>query len=316
MPEFTVLTSADGSTVSVDATSEAGIADELRHLFTSLGLDQIDRYIAMRANETVQLEFKTITSTNFDHRPDRKNLAISLGGFANSAGGIIVWGIDARKVKENHTVSGAPFENLTNFIMRLHELTGEATSPIVPGIVHKSIAISPNCGYVATFVPQSDGGPHMSKLGEDRYYKRNSDRFVRMEHFDLDDMFGRRPKPILKLHIENYIVNPDGSESLALYISNIGRSIAKHSGMFMNLNNVLIISATSPLQDISHLNNGRSVIQYSNDTGVIHSNGIRISIGSISFKRVEFNADMVINTTIYCDGQKAAIENYTIRPTP
>jgi hypothetical protein len=161
------------------------LASELQSIFDVLGLDQIDRYVATRANESVQLEFKTISAANFDHRPDRKNLAIGLGGFANSSGGIIVWGIDAKKVREDYVVRKAPIMSLANCLMRLHELTGEATSPGIPGVLHKPILTEDDVGYAVTFVPESDSGPHMSKLGEDRYYKRNSDRFVIMEHFDL-----------------------------------------------------------------------------------------------------------------------------------
>jgi hypothetical protein len=283
-------------------------------MFGALGLDQIDRYVATRANETVQLEFKTISTANFDQRPDRRNLAVSLGGFANSSGGIIVWGIDARKVKEGYVVSKARIAGLANFMMRLHELTGEAISPAIEGVLHKSIPMDDDMGYAATFVPESDSGPHMSKLGEDRYYKRNSDRFLRMEHFDLEDMFGRRPKPVLKLNIQSHDINSDGSESLSFAISNAGRAVAKYPGVLMIFNNVSMLNTVPPVQNISHLNSGRQVIEYSNSINVIHPNGIRTSIGSASFKRIE-PADVTFEVTIYCEGQKAAKENYTIRLT-
>jgi hypothetical protein len=50
-----------------------------------------------------------------------------------------------------------------------------------------------------TYVPLSDGGPHMAKCGEDRYYRRSGDRFAKMEHFEIADMFGRRPQPVLRV---------------------------------------------------------------------------------------------------------------------
>jgi hypothetical protein len=63
----------------------------------------------------------------------------------------------------------------------------------------------------------------MAKLGEDRYYKRSGDRFYRMEHFDLADMFGRRRRPALKLILEK---KRNGSQ-LAMSIKNEGRGLAK-----------------------------------------------------------------------------------------
>ena len=82
----------------------------------------------------------------------------------------------------------------------------------------------------------------MAKLGEDRYYKRSGDSFYRMEHFDLEDMFGRRPKPLLTLEIvprglRNFPDDPE-SEELHFYLSNSGRAVAKYSGFYAELYNV------------------------------------------------------------------------------
>ena len=46
----------------------------------------------------------------------------------------------------------------------------------------------------------------MAKLGEDRYYKRSGDSFRKMEHFDLEDMFG--PAAEATAHIENHPEGP------------------------------------------------------------------------------------------------------------
>ena len=82
----------------------------------------------------------------------------------------------------------------------------------------------------------------MAKLGEDRYYKRSGDSFYRMEHFDLEDMFGRRPKPLLTLEIvprglRNFPDDPE-SEELHFYLSNSGRAVAKYSGFYAELYNL------------------------------------------------------------------------------
>ena len=53
----------------------------------------------------------------------------------------------------------------------------------------------------------------------------------------------------------------------------------------MTFSNVSSLDITPPLQNISHLNSGRSVVEYSNSINVVHANGIRAGIGSVSFKR-------------------------------
>lgn len=68
---------------------------------------------------------------------------------------------------------------------------GAAASPIVDGVEHKKIEAEADEGFGATFFPASDSGPHMAKLGSDRYFKRSGSQFLRMEHFEIADMFGR-----------------------------------------------------------------------------------------------------------------------------
>jgi hypothetical protein len=60
----------------------------------------------------------------------------------------------------------------------------------------------------------------MAKLGEDRYYKRSGDRFYKMEHFDIADMFGRRARPDLRLFVEQTTF---GEQQIVLGLENVGR---------------------------------------------------------------------------------------------
>ena len=74
----------------------------------------------------------------------------------------------------------------------------------------------------------------MAKLGEDRYYKRSGDSFYRMEHFDLEDMFGRRKRPVLSLtyRLDKGNITRRGEETkgevfIFIGIKNRGRGSAK-----------------------------------------------------------------------------------------
>jgi hypothetical protein len=90
-------------------------------------------------------------------------------------------------------------------------------------------------------VPASDSGPHMAKLGEDLYYKRSGDRFVRMEHFDIEDMFGRRRKPVLSMYYRLTAQRGKGPspDSVAFKIvfglENIGRGPARDPFLSLSL---------------------------------------------------------------------------------
>jgi hypothetical protein len=115
--------------------------------------------------------------------------------------------------------------NLTAAVARLNELTSQAANPTVDGVLHKAIATEGAAGIAATYVPASDSGPHMAKLGEDRYYKRSGESFVKMEHFDIEDMFGRRAKPVLLLS-HRFESHASDMNFVFLSIENSGRAAA------------------------------------------------------------------------------------------
>jgi hypothetical protein len=174
------------------------VSRELYELFDSLNGSAIDNLLEQRTPESLYLEFKTTKA-----EPDRKRVASMLSGFANSAGGIIVWGI----ATERHPDSGRdvaserkPIPDVERFVTRLEQFTRFALSPSLAGIEHRIVsADSTGSGFAATYVPESSVGPHMALEGNESYFKRSEGEFYRMEHFDVADMFGARQRPALRL---------------------------------------------------------------------------------------------------------------------
>jgi hypothetical protein len=170
--------------------------------YSSLTVSELNSWMTSRRQEDLHLDFKLLAAAPDLNRDDRKNLAKATSGFANSDGGLIVWGIDSRK--DDAGVDAAiltnPMPNVLAIVSRLQALTGEATSPIVEGVQHRAVAEpGQSAGYVVTVVPSSEAGPHMARMAEGRYFKRSGDSFYPMEHFDIADMFGRRAHPRLEV---------------------------------------------------------------------------------------------------------------------
>ena len=172
----------------------------LLETFTSLKRVDLQEYVDTQQEENLFLDFKRVNSSDLTNGDDKKNLAKALSGFSNSSGGLIVWGIDARRNAQGIDCASElkAIQSVKRFLSRLNELTGMAVSPLVDGVEHRMIEAENDNGFVVTYIPESDSGPNMAKLGDDRYYKRSGDSFYRLEHFDLEDMFGRRPKPALE----------------------------------------------------------------------------------------------------------------------
>ncbi len=209
---------------------------DLQLRFESLDLAALQDFISARQEENLHLDFKTITDCAFAQAEDRKNLALALSGFANSDGGIIVWAVDARAGADgiDCVQSLKPVTDVNALMSRLNQLTSDAVSPVVDGVMHRIVErLSDGSGFVATLVPGSDSGPHMAKSRQDRYYKRSGDSFLKMEHFDVADMFGRRARPDLRLRLD---ILADGSHRsnnidyhdfrIVIGLENLGRGSA------------------------------------------------------------------------------------------
>jgi hypothetical protein len=195
----------------------------------SLTKSKIEAFVDDEQEEDVLLEFKTVSSSDMKNKDDKKSFAKALSGFANSSGGLIVWGIDARKNVRGIDSASAlkPVDDVSLFLTKLNEFEGQFVSPVVDGVRHKKIETTGTKGYAVTLVPESYGTPHMAKGGEDRYYKRSGDSFYRMEHFDLEDMFGRRKKPKLILQARCKR-RTSATVDVILGLKNVGRGAAKY----------------------------------------------------------------------------------------
>lgn len=194
--------------------------------FEKLTVADLEGYVERRQEENLHLEFKLLRDANIANANDKENLSRALSGFANSSGGLVVWGVDARKQDGiDCACELKPIWQLAKLLGRLNELTGDAVEPYVAGVLHRAIEIDQDRGYALTLVPESDTGPHMGKLAGGHYFKRTGDGFYKMEHFDIADMFGRRRRP--KLRFFYSVTNHGAAPEVRLGLRNEGRASAK-----------------------------------------------------------------------------------------
>lgn len=188
--------------------------DPVRELFERFrreGAALIERMVAEGEQETLHLDFKGAAR---DAAPlqddDRKTLARAISGFANSDGGVIVWGVDARKGPgpgdPDVAQATKPIASLARWISDLNGYTAHYVQPAVTGVEHLAIpsADTVDAGYAITYVPKSVSSLHMAtaKTEQYSYYVRSGSSFVKMEHFMIADRFSRRPAPHLALTLE------------------------------------------------------------------------------------------------------------------
>lgn len=184
------------------------------------------KVLAMQGEaESQVLDCKGLPRNDKNDNALKKLLARAISGFANAAGGVVLWGVDARKIDDIDCIGDFPgLDDAVWLASRLNELTPQAASPGVPGVEHRALLIEGDRGFVATYVPAAVGGPHMARYQEDRYYQRIGQSFMRMEPFQIADMFGRRARPVLAVSAVHYADEPNGVQ---VFISNTGRGAAR-----------------------------------------------------------------------------------------
>lgn len=172
----------------------------------------------------------------------RRILAKAACGFTNATGGVIVIGVKASGAGANTpdvVRSLAPVADRHAVASAALEILLQSVEPGIGGIRTKTIpdGKSKAAGIVLIFVPASDGAPRRSKV-DWRFYVRVASGTLPMEFFQVEERFGRRPIPKLRLHIEvsTMTMDPPGHEGGAIRhllfgLKNDGRGIAKFPGL-------------------------------------------------------------------------------------
>ena len=213
-----------------------GRAEDLFQSLIDVGESMIRQLVEQRASEELFLDFKR-AATQAQHTrlqlDDRENHAKSLSGFGNTAGGVIVWGVDCRNLRDSGDVARAlhPIPFVDRFRSWLEADVSGATLPSHVGVRHGVCHRDANgAGYVATLVPAADHGP-LQVPTQWRYYMRAGSSFTAIPHAMLAAMFGRRPTPQFAVNVSvAYPLNLQGERAgtaAHITVRNDGLGIAR-----------------------------------------------------------------------------------------
>ncbi|MBN9203069.1 helix-turn-helix domain-containing protein [Methylibium petroleiphilum] len=177
----------------------------------------LDSLVADREPESLFLDFKRSPQDGAAKNlapEDNKNLSKAISGFANSSGGIVVWGVDCRRdgstgseVAEKH-----PLLDAAGFNTKIQAAVSRTTIPPHPGVQVLSFdepGQSP-LGYVVVYIPQSLIGPIRS-LATNHYHVRAGSDFGLVPHDVLAGMFGRPPQPNADLNLISHPARLDSN---------------------------------------------------------------------------------------------------------
>lgn len=223
----------------------------MRDLFDCIvsgGEKEILRLVDERFQEGVQLEFKTrrLNRSGELHNEDSVNLGATLSAFSNSMGGLLIWGVEAKKDIETNIDCASrtePIPEIDRFKSDVVRRVGQILTPRNDSIVVESVpSISKEGhGYLVILVGRSERRPHRSEAkGDKQYYKRVGDSSYPMEHYDIEDSFKRQTVAELDVSYDfgRHVLTGDGlpidrSISINIYLENKHSTSARFPYIFL-----------------------------------------------------------------------------------
>ncbi|CAH2394834.1 AlbA family DNA-binding domain-containing protein [Mesorhizobium escarrei] len=198
--------------------------------------------ILQEMQETLQLDFKgsaggkpgALFADGKLTKDERRAIGKALSGFSNSAGGVVVIGVDCRSIGEGPDVAQAldPIPNWKAALSAVNSAVGDLLQPKHGGIRAGGFPSTNDnsAGYLLIDVPRSERRPHMCNMAR-QYFKRSGSSSYAMEHFDIEDAFRRNGSPDLDLvydFTKNMTAGRRVNASISLAVKNEGLATAKH----------------------------------------------------------------------------------------
>jgi hypothetical protein len=193
---------------------------------------RLQNFITSEIEESLTLEYKSAEALD-RNETKKKEITKDVSAMANSAGGVIVYGIaefsdlDRRHLPERIT----PVDR-RRFPREWVEQIIQAIRPRIDGIVIHSVNLSSAETDVAFVIeiPQSNTA---HQANDHRYYKRFNFQAVPMEDYEIRDVMFREQTPNIVLNF--LIETTPEAQNLVIQARNNGSAFAQYVAVFLDL---------------------------------------------------------------------------------
>ncbi|MCX5781269.1 MAG: ATP-binding protein [Elusimicrobia bacterium] len=213
-----------------------------RILFEKLSLEYINANMMNKEFETNWMDCKEKEdATSAELSPnDKKLFAKALSGFANTSGGVILFGIRARPRPADDVdiiIDKNPIKGLKKYESNLREIESRIVERLVKGVEYLPIETSPDEGVMAVYIPESEASPHRS-VQDYKFYIRAGGTFNSIDLKIVEDLFHKTKKPDLQLLLKE--ISPD---QILILLRNNGKGIAKYPSFVIELPQYVNVSS-------------------------------------------------------------------------
>lgn len=160
-------------------------------------LEEINDFINNEVQENLHLDYKESLAID---RSKRSEIAKDVSAFANSDGGIIIYGI-----VENNNLPVRVDTGVNHALYSrewIEQIISSHITPKIDDILISAIPASTTHSIYAVKVPKSFRGPHQAS--DKRYYKRFNFQSVPMEDYEITDIKNRRRSvpPLIDVRVQ------------------------------------------------------------------------------------------------------------------
>lgn len=210
-------------------TKNPSTAEALYQSISSI--EAIEQFVADKTEEWDYIDFKT------QPRPgDLEEIwGKVLSGFANSGGGVIVWGINTTKSKEtkiDQADSLMPFTDPNAFRATLLDTANKMTDPPVTGVECQAFLQDDGKGFVVSLIPTGKNHPYRSLKSKGwPFYMRAGDDFHPINVSVLRMMFFPQRSVQWSCTIQPTLFEKNGTRmnvSITIKLTNHGPSTAEN----------------------------------------------------------------------------------------
>ena len=263
--------------------------------------------IKNKAEESINLDFKS--SDSLGSEPSKKKeLSKDVSSFANSDGGIIIYGIE----ENNHVAESLSFVDGNTY-------TKEWIEQVIHSNIHRKIdgiLIIPvrfeedvsKTVYVIK-IPESSHAPHMAS--DNRYYKRYNFESVPMEEYEVRNLYNRLQKTDLSIvDLTSQNTGTEGIQGnyrhvdygISVLVKNESNSIEDRYKLEITIPNALLYGRNEEIEKFLNLSTDKHrTYSIPNESPLFKDEQARMRRVSIRVTKRTFDnpANFIIKTKLY-----------------
>lgn len=177
----------------------------------------VERMIRDAVQENIHLDYKDSKAI---HNGARGDLAKDVSAFANSDGGVLIYGVEEKDNLPQRIDQGVNDTEVSREWIESAVMTG--INPRVEDVRILPLPVSPGRSLYVIEVQKSFRGPHQAS--DKRYYKRHNFKSAPMEDYEINDLRGRRRRldPLVSFEVGFY------QDFLSVFdVMNVGNVVAE-----------------------------------------------------------------------------------------